>query len=125
MSTAPSIPPVRLHPCRLDSKRRWPGCWPAAGRRPWWRTTTSRSHRSARWRRAASSVSSSQGEPIMIARSFAIAFGIVAASVAVGARAEEDVLSNSLRVGAYYLMYDTHADDIQGPYVPNGVNLKV
>jgi len=61
----------------------------------------------------------------MIARSLTIAFGIVAASVAVSARADEDVLSNSVRLGYYYVMYDTHADDIKGPFVPAGVNLKI
>src|SRR6202035_2358810 len=54
-----------------------------------------------------------------------IAFGILAASVAAGAGAEEDYLSNSLRVGAYYVTYDTTANDIRGPYVPAGTNLKV
>jgi outer membrane protein len=61
----------------------------------------------------------------MMARILTIAFGVVATSVAAGAHADEDVYSNSLRVGAYYVMYDTHADDISGPYVPAGVNLKV
>jgi outer membrane protein len=61
----------------------------------------------------------------MFARILTIAFGILAATATVGARAEEDVLSNSLRVGAYYLMYDTQADNIRGPFVPAGVNLKV
>lgn len=61
----------------------------------------------------------------MIARIWTIAFGILAASVAAGARAEEDYLSNSVRVGAYYVTYDTQADDIRGPYVPAGVNLKL
>jgi outer membrane protein len=61
----------------------------------------------------------------MIARILTIAFGILAATVTAGARAEEDYLSNSLRVGAYYVMYDTQADDIRGPFVPAGVNLRV
>jgi outer membrane protein len=61
----------------------------------------------------------------MIARKQTIAFGILAASVAAGAGAEEDYLSNSLRVGAYYVTYDTTANDIRGPYVPAGTNLKV
>jgi outer membrane protein len=61
----------------------------------------------------------------MIARIWTVAFGILAVSVTAGARAEEDVLSNSLRLGAYYVMYDTHADDIKGPFVPAGVNLKI
>ncbi|MFL6603769.1 MAG: OmpW/AlkL family protein [Steroidobacteraceae bacterium] len=61
----------------------------------------------------------------MFARILTIAFGILAATTTVGARAQEDVLSNSVRVGAYYLMYDTQAEDIRGPFVPAGVNLKV
>jgi outer membrane protein len=61
----------------------------------------------------------------MIARILTIAFGILAASVTVGAYADEDRLSNSLRVGAYYVWYDTQADDIRGPYVPAGVNIKL
>src|SRR3981081_2398204 len=63
----------------------------------------------------------------MSARIWTIAFGVVAASVAVGARAEEDVYSNSLRLGAYYVWYDTQADDIRGPFVPpaDHLNLKV
>lgn len=32
---------------------------------------------------------------------------------------------NELRVGVYYIQYSTHADDITGPYVPPGVNLKL
>lgn len=61
----------------------------------------------------------------MIARKRTIAFGILAVSVGAGVRAEEDYLSNSLRVGAYYVTYDTTADDIRGQYVPAGVNLKL
>jgi len=53
----------------------------------------------------------------MIARIWTIAFGILAAAATVGARAEEDYLSNSLRLGAYYVTYDTQADDIRGPFV--------
>jgi outer membrane protein len=61
----------------------------------------------------------------MNARILTIALGILAASVTVGARAEEDRLPNSLRVGAYYVTYDTTADDLRGPYVPPGVNIKL
>jgi len=61
----------------------------------------------------------------MFVRILTIAFGVLAATVTVGARAEEDALSNSLRIGSYYIMYDTQADDIRGPYVPAGANLKV
>jgi outer membrane protein len=61
----------------------------------------------------------------MIARIVTIAFGTLAAAAATGARADEDVLSNSVRVGAYYVTFDTTADDVRGPYVPPGVNLKL
>jgi outer membrane protein len=62
----------------------------------------------------------------MIARIVTIAFGTVAATVAVCAKAaDDDVLWNSVRVGAYYVTYDTQADNLSGPYVPAGVNLKL
>jgi outer membrane protein len=61
----------------------------------------------------------------MIARIATIAFALVAASVAAAARADDDVLSNSVRIGSYYVMYDTRADDLQGPYVPPGANIKL
>lgn len=61
----------------------------------------------------------------MISRIVTVAFGILAASLAAGARADDDVLSNSFRVGSYYIMYDTTADDVRGPFVPAGVNLKL
>jgi outer membrane protein len=62
----------------------------------------------------------------MIARIVKIAFGTLAATSAVCASAaDEGVLSNSLRVGAYYITYDTQADDLRGPYVPPGVNVKL
>ncbi len=61
----------------------------------------------------------------MTARIFTIFFGILAASIAAGAYADEERLYNSLRVGAYYIWYDTQADDIRGPYVPPGVNIKL
>ena len=62
----------------------------------------------------------------MIARIVTIAFGILTATLAVCASAaDDDVLSNSLRVGAYYITYDTQADDLRGPFVPPGVNIKL
>jgi outer membrane protein len=62
----------------------------------------------------------------MIARTVRITFGTLAATLAVCASAADgDVLSNSLRVGAYYITYDTQADDLRGPYVPPGVNVKL
>jgi outer membrane protein len=61
----------------------------------------------------------------MIARIATIAFALLAASVAAAARADDDVPSNSVRLGSYYIMYDTRADDLTGPYVPPGANLKL
>jgi outer membrane protein len=61
----------------------------------------------------------------MNARILTIAFGALAVSVTAGARAEEDRLSNSVRLGAYYVWYDTTADDLRGPYVPPGVNIRL
>ena len=61
----------------------------------------------------------------MIARFAKIAFGTLAAALAVCAHADEDVLSNNFRVGAYYITYDTSADDLRGPYVPPGVGIKL
>jgi outer membrane protein len=42
----------------------------------------------------------------------------------VPAFADDEVYSNSLRAGSYSVFYHTHADDITGPFVPAGVNLK-
>jgi outer membrane protein len=53
-----------------------------------------------------------------------ILFALIAASIATGAYAQ-DRLNNSLRVGAYYVWYDTQADDLSGPYVPPGVKIKL
>ncbi|MBS0420688.1 MAG: hypothetical protein JSR66_23465 [Proteobacteria bacterium] len=61
----------------------------------------------------------------MIARFAKIAFGTLVATSAVCAHADEGVPSNSFRIGAYYLTYDTQADDLRGPYVPPGVNIKL
>jgi outer membrane protein len=30
-----------------------------------------------------------------------------------------------VRVGTYFIWYDTHADDLRGPYVPAGINIKL
>ncbi len=60
----------------------------------------------------------------MNARILTMTLGLLATAVAVNARADE-VLSNSLRIGAYYVYYNSHADDITGPYVPPGVNVTI
>jgi outer membrane protein len=54
-----------------------------------------------------------------------IFLALLAVSFATGAYADEDRLNNSLRVGAYYIWYDTVADDLKGPFVPAGVNVKL
>jgi outer membrane protein len=54
-----------------------------------------------------------------------ISAATVAASLcAAPAVAEDDVFNNSFRLGSYTVFYHTHADDITGPFVPAGVNLK-
>jgi outer membrane protein len=58
-----------------------------------------------------------------------IALGLLAASTATAAStdasASDDWTPNSLRLGVYYVHYLTHADDIQGPFVPADVNLRL
>jgi outer membrane protein len=61
----------------------------------------------------------------MTVRMGKILFALIAATIATGAYADEDRLNNSLRLGAYYVTYDTKADDLSGPYVPPGVNIKL
>jgi outer membrane protein len=43
---------------------------------------------------------------------------------ALPACADDEVWNNSFRLGAYSVFYHTKADDLSGPYVPAGVNLK-
>jgi outer membrane protein len=61
----------------------------------------------------------------MIARILTVSLGLLATSTAMAADSDDDWLPNSLRVGAYYVHYYTHAEDIQGPFVPAGVNLRL
>jgi outer membrane protein len=61
----------------------------------------------------------------MTARMAKMLFVFFAASMATGVYADEDRLNNSVRAGMYYLTYDTSADDLRGPYVPAGVNIKL
>lgn len=53
-----------------------------------------------------------------------ISLGVLLLSAALVARAD-DVPSNSLRLGAYYVTYHVSADDIKGPFVPPGVNIEL
>jgi outer membrane protein len=57
-------------------------------------------------------------------RTVAVSLGLLTMWASVAARADDDVLPNSLRIGAYYIAYYSHADDISGPYVPPGVNFR-
>jgi len=43
---------------------------------------------------------------------------------AVPAAADDQVWDNSFRLGSFAVFYHTRADDLQGPYVPAGVNFK-
>jgi outer membrane protein len=52
------------------------------------------------------------------------ATAIAALLGSVPALAADDVYDNSFRVGSYTVFYHTHADDVTGPFVPAGVNLK-
>jgi outer membrane protein len=52
------------------------------------------------------------------------AAAIAALLGSVSAFAADEVYSNSFRLGSYTVFYHTHADDITGPFVPAGVNLK-
>src|SRR5262249_8786604 len=51
------------------------------------------------------------------------AAGAAAAQTAVSAT--RSVYDNEIRVGMYFLQYQVNAEDLQGPYVPPGVNLDV
>lgn len=48
-----------------------------------------------------------------------------AASAQTAASATSPVYANEIRVGMYFVQYHVNADDLQGPYVPPGVNLDV
>jgi outer membrane protein len=52
---------------------------------------------------------------------------IIVAALTIGAGstpARADEFNNDVRLGSYSVFYHTSADDISGPYVPPGVNLK-
>jgi outer membrane protein len=56
----------------------------------------------------------------------AVVFGLMAAALARSAMAADDApLSNEVRLGAYWITYHVHADDISGPFVPPGVNIRL
>jgi outer membrane protein len=49
---------------------------------------------------------------------------VAAAFCAAPASADDEIWNNSVRVGSYSVFYHTKADDLSGPFVPPGVNLK-
>ena len=48
-----------------------------------------------------------------------------AAALAASAAIAQDTGPNDVRLGMYFVYFDTRATDIYGPYVPSGLNLKV
>ena len=50
--------------------------------------------------------------------------GLVAVLYAVNASADDEVYSNSFRLACSSVFYHTSADNLAGPYVPEGVNFK-
>lgn len=62
----------------------------------------------------------------MQARKVATILGALLLSAApLAYAAGDDVTDNEIRVGMYYVHFFTQADDIQGPFVPAGVNISV
>ncbi len=53
-----------------------------------------------------------------------LALAALAATGAAPASADDAVYGNSFRLGVYSIFYHTSASDLQGPYVPPGVNFK-
>ena len=55
----------------------------------------------------------------------AVAAGALLALQRRGCPCRRSVPHNTMRVGMYYVHYHSRADDISGPYVPNGLNFSV
>ena len=57
----------------------------------------------------------------------AVGAGLLAAgaAAAVPALAADDVPKTELRVGLYHVHFDTHANDLSGPFTPPGINIHV
>lgn len=51
--------------------------------------------------------------------------GMLATLMASSAIAADEIHSNEIRLGMYFVQYNAKADDISGPFVPPGVNLDV
>jgi outer membrane protein len=57
-------------------------------------------------------------------RSLTLAAALAALLTSAAASADDEVWNNSFRLGVYSVFYHTSATDLQGPYVPEGVNFK-
>jgi outer membrane protein len=57
-------------------------------------------------------------------RALIAAAAVAALLCAASACADDEVWNNNFRLGSYSVFYHTKADDLAGPYVPPGVNLK-
>src|SRR3974390_133505 len=60
-----------------------------------------------------------------LTRSIALAAATLALGCGAAPALAQQTYDNSLRAGAYIIMYNVKADDIQGPFVPPGPNLDV
>ena len=58
------------------------------------------------------------------ARLLTAALAVAAALLALPASADDEAWNNSFRLGIYSIFYHTDATDLEGPYVPSGVNFK-
>jgi outer membrane protein len=56
---------------------------------------------------------------------FTAASAVASAQTQASVSATPSVYDNEIRVGMYFLQYHVNANDLQGPYVPPGVNLDV
>ncbi|MBV8635758.1 MAG: outer membrane beta-barrel protein [Burkholderiaceae bacterium] len=54
-----------------------------------------------------------------------LALAIAAAAFAGAAHADDSQPANTVRVGAYFVHFDTSANDVSGPFTPPGINLSV
>jgi outer membrane protein len=65
-----------------------------------------------------------EGRSIMQKKIVTVALGVAVALAASGAHADDGGL-NTVRVGMYFVHFETEASDISGPYVPSGLGVRV
>ena len=56
---------------------------------------------------------------------FALAAALACAGFTGAAQADDSMPMNSVRVGAYWVHFDSDAQDVSGPFTPAGINLSV